>query len=106
MATEGHSFMFGGTKKRSTLVEEKIIQYFFINFSFPREDADAPRQKVLRDFCPSQYDKFREVKYLFLAQCLSANNYDENKCPTEKKILTKCANKAFRNINNDGNYVF
>jgi len=25
MPTEGHSFMFGGTKKRMTLVEEKII---------------------------------------------------------------------------------
>jgi len=25
MPTEGHYFMFGGTKKRSTLVEEKVI---------------------------------------------------------------------------------
>jgi len=25
MPSEGHSFMFGGTKKRCTLVEEKVI---------------------------------------------------------------------------------
>lgn len=25
MPTEGHAFMFGGTKKRCTLVEEKVI---------------------------------------------------------------------------------
>jgi len=25
MPTEGHSFMFGGTKKRSTLVDEKLL---------------------------------------------------------------------------------
>jgi hypothetical protein len=31
MATEGHAFMFGGTKKRSTLVEEKIILYNLFN---------------------------------------------------------------------------
>ena len=61
MPTEGHSFMFGGTKKRMTLVEEKIIQYFYNNYSFPREDAASPRNKILNEFCPSEFTNFRAV---------------------------------------------
>jgi hypothetical protein len=91
MVSEGHYFMFGGTKKRSTLVEEKIIY-------FPREDASAPRQKILREYCPKQLDRFKA--------CLEANNGDENRCLKQKRVLTKCADAAFRKVNNDSAYMF
>jgi hypothetical protein len=45
MATEGHSFMFGGSKKRSTLVEEKVVLYNKFNFlAFP-EKTQKPQDK-------------------------------------------------------------
>jgi hypothetical protein len=69
-----------------------------IPFSFPREDSSAPRQIILKDNCPKEYGDFKE--------CLHANNSDENKCPTQKAVLTKCANKAFRKINNNAEMFF
>ena len=66
--------------------------------SFPREDSDAPRQKILREFCPHQLEVFKE--------CLHANAGDENKCTEQKKPLTKCEKKYFRKVNNDPNYIF
>ena len=91
MPTEGHAFMFGGTKKRSTLTEEKVIY-------FPRDDAASPRIVILNKYCPVQFKTFRH--------CLDTNGGDENKCPTEKRKLTKCANKAFYKVNSDTTYVF
>ena len=55
MPTENMVHMFGGTKKKSTLVDESIIW-------FPREDDGSPRQKILDHFCPD------EVKQFFLRQ--------------------------------------
>ena len=40
MPTENMVHMFGGTNKKSTLVDEKMIY-------FPREDENSPRQAIL-----------------------------------------------------------
>eukprot|EP00351_Strombidinopsis_sp_SopsisLIS2011_P003360 CAMPEP_0116876668 /NCGR_PEP_ID=MMETSP0463-20121206/8560_1 /TAXON_ID=181622 /ORGANISM="Strombidinopsis sp, Strain SopsisLIS2011" /LENGTH=63 /DNA_ID=CAMNT_0004523403 /DNA_START=30 /DNA_END=221 /DNA_ORIENTATION=+ len=63
MPMENMVHNYGGTKKKSTLVDERII-------FFPREDEGSPRQAILEQFCPTQLKDFRS--------CMSANNYDEN----------------------------
>ena len=65
--------MFGGTKKKSTLVDERVIY-------FAREDDDSPRQDILGKFCPDDLKGFRS--------CMAANNNDENKCLEPKASLT------------------
>ena len=54
MPMENMVHMFGGGKKKSTLVDEQIIW-------FPREDDAAPRQKILTEFCNSENKAFRKV---------------------------------------------
>ena len=44
MPMENMVHMFGGTKKKSTLVDERVI-------FFAREDEDSPRQDILSKFC-------------------------------------------------------
>ena len=66
--------------------------------SFPREDESAPRQVILRKFCPEPMGVFRA--------CMSANDYNENKCLEPKGILDKCASAAFKNCNSDPNATF
>lgn len=34
--------------------------------SFPREDSSAPRQMILKEYCPVQLTKFREVNKTFI----------------------------------------
>ena len=53
---------------------------------------------ILNEYCPNQLKAFKA--------CLEQNGGDENKCPKEKKKLNKCANKAFKKVNADMNYVF
>ena len=83
--------MFGGTKKKSTLVDERVVY-------FPREDEDSPRQAILAKFCAVDLGAFRA--------CMTANNFDENKCGPTKAVLDKCSSSAFKNVNADENYVF
>ena len=45
MPMENMVHMFGGTKKKSTLVDERVI-------FFAREDEDSPRQDILNKMCP------------------------------------------------------
>ena len=79
--------MFGGTKKKSTLVDERVI-------FFAREDDDSPRQDILSKFCAADLKAFRT--------CMGANNNDENKCLEAKGILDKCASLAFKEVNLSG----
>ena len=66
--------------------------------SFPREDEDSPRQAILAKFCIDDVTTFRT--------CMSANNFDENKCLVTKGVLDKCASKSFKDVNADATYVF
>ena len=91
MPMENMVHNFGGTKKKSTLVDERVI-------FFPREDEGAPRNVILDSFCKSEVSIFRE--------CMSANNNDENKCSSQKKTLDSCAGKAFTEVNTDPKWVF
>ena len=83
--------MFGGTKKKSTLVDESIIV-------FPREDEGSPRQDILAEFCPTQLSGFRT--------CMTANNYKEDLCLEPKGLLEKCSGAAFKNVNSDPNKCY
>ena len=69
-----------------------------VNFSFPREDEDSPRQAILAKFCEADLGAFRA--------CMTANNFDENKCGPTKAVLDKCSSGAFKSVNADVNYVF
>ena len=84
---ENMCHMFGGTKKKSTLVDERVI-------FFAREDEDSPRQDILGKFCPDNLKAFKT--------CMGANGNDENKCLPSKKILDSCAAAAFKEVNNSG----
>jgi len=83
--------MFGGTKKKSSLVDERII-------FFPREDESSPRQSILAQFCAEDVNSFRA--------CMAANDFNENKCLASKKILDKCAATSFKKVNSEPEFVF
>ena len=91
MPMENMVHMFGGTKKKSTLVDERVI-------FFPREDEDSPRNAILGQFCKSDFDTFRK--------CMTENDFNENNCLNTKGILDKCASKAFKQVNSDPQFVF
>ena len=82
---------FGGTKKKSTLVDERVI-------FFPREDEGSPRQAILVKFCQSDLTGFRA--------CMTANNFNENACLQSKGILDKCAAAAFKEVNSNPEFIF
>eukprot|EP00345_Euplotes_harpa_P006627 CAMPEP_0168321286 /NCGR_PEP_ID=MMETSP0213-20121227/2180_1 /TAXON_ID=151035 /ORGANISM="Euplotes harpa, Strain FSP1.4" /LENGTH=89 /DNA_ID=CAMNT_0008322907 /DNA_START=26 /DNA_END=292 /DNA_ORIENTATION=- len=86
MPMENMVHMFGGTKKKSTLVDENVI-------FFPREDEGSPRQVILDNFCKEQVFLFRE--------CMTKNDNDENKCSQTKRILDVCSADAFAKVNTD-----
>ena len=104
MPMENMVHMFGGTKKKSTLVDERVIQYtihillIYTLYSFPREDEGSPRQKILDMFCQAEVKLFRT--------CMTANNYDENRCLETKGILDKCSSKAFKKANSETEFTF
>ena len=75
---------YGGTSKKSTLTDERVI-------IFAREDEGSPRQDILQKECPTSLTDFRT--------CMAANGNDENKCLGPKKILDKCAALAFKMVN-------
>ena len=79
--------MFGGTKKKSSLVDERVI-------FFAREDDDSPRADILKKFCPEELKGFQT--------CMAANQNDENKCLESKGILDKCSALAFKEVNGAG----
>jgi len=85
--------MFGGTSKKSTLIDEKITR-------FPREDESSPRQAILESFCPDSLKEFKS--------CMAANGFDENQCLQPKGVLDGCAKSAFKEVNaaGAGNWVF
>ena len=83
--------MFGGTKKKSTLVDERVIY-------FPREDDGSPRNAILAQFCPTDLGQFRK--------CMTENDFNENNCLESKAILDKCAGAAFKKVNSDPSFVF
>jgi len=91
MPMENMVHNFGGTKKKSTLVDERVIY-------FPREDEGSPRQKILDSFCKEDVHKFRT--------CMSANNFDENRCLETKKIVDICASAAFKKVNAEPEWKF
>jgi hypothetical protein len=91
MPMENMVHMFGGTKKKSTLVDESVIY-------FPREDEGSPRQAILDKFCQDEVKQFRN--------CMNANNYDENKCLPTKNILDKCAATSFKKVNAEPEWIF
>ena len=91
MPTENMVHMFGGTKKKSTLVDERII-------FFPREDEGSPRQAILAQFCADDVSTFRT--------CMAANDFNENKCLESKKVLDGCASGAFKKVNSNPEFVF
>ena len=83
--------MFGGTKKKSTLVDERVI-------FFPREDEGSPRNSILADFCKEDLGVFK--------QCMMENDFNENNCLTSKGVLDKCASSAFKTVNSDPSFIF
>ena len=85
--------MFGGTKKKSSLVDERVI-------FFAREDEDSPRADILKKFCPEELKGFKT--------CMAANGNDENKCLEPKGHLDKCAATSFKEVNaaGAGNWVY
>ena len=87
MPMENMVHMFGGTKKKSTLVDDRVI-------FFAREDEDSPRQDILTKFCPEDLKGFKT--------CMAANGNDENQCLGPKGILDKCAAAAFKEVNSSG----
>eukprot|EP00347_Sterkiella_histriomuscorum_P022361 403330754 len=91
MPMENMVHMFGGTKKKSTLVDERVIY-------FPREDEGSPRQSILDKFCQADVKTFRN--------CMGLNNNDENKCLTTKNILDKCSAAAFKKVNSEPEWIF
>ena len=91
MPTENMVHMFGGGKKKSTLIDERLVY-------FPREDESAPRQVILRKFCPEKVNTFRA--------CMAANDFNENNCLEPKGILDKCASAAFKECNMNADAVF
>jgi len=91
MPMENMVHMFGGTKRKSTLVSEEVIR-------FPREDEGSPRQKIVEQFCPLQYSAFRT--------CMAANGFDENKCLETKGHLDECSDKGFRAVNANPEMIF
>jgi hypothetical protein len=46
--------MFGTAEKRSTLLENKVIE-------FPKEDDNSPRTMILKKECGHQYHVFHDV---------------------------------------------
>ena len=66
--------------------------------SFPREDEGSPRQAILQQFCKVDLGGFRA--------CMSANDFNENKCLDSKAILDKCAAKAFKEVNANPDFIF
>ena len=91
MPTENMVHMFGGTKKKSTLVDERVI-------FFPREDDGSPRQAIMNQFCESNLGEFRS--------CMAANDFNENNCLESKGTLDKCAALAFKKVNSESQYIF
>ena len=91
MPMENMVHMFGGTKKKSTLVDERVI-------FFPREDEGSPRNAILQQFCMEDLTLFKK--------CMNENDYNENNCLPSKGILDKCASNAFQTVNNDPSFVF
>ena len=78
---------FGGTKRKSTLTDDRLIL-------FAREDEASPRQDILGKLCPSELSTFKN--------CMGANGNDENKCLEPKGYLEKCAATAFKTVNSAG----
>ena len=93
MPMENMVHMFGGTKKKSTLVDDRVI-------FFAREDDDSPRQDILIKFCPESLKEFKT--------CMKANGNNENECLTTKGVVDKCAAAAFKEVNaaGAGNWVY
>ena len=67
---------------------------FLYEYSFAREDEEAPRQNILSKFCPTDLKNFRA--------CMNANANDENLCLEPKGVLDKCASGAFKEVNSAG----
>ncbi len=55
---ESRSYMFSAAKKRSTMLENEVIQSAN---QVPREEDTAPRIMILRKECPAQYEEFKVV---------------------------------------------
>ena len=93
MPMENMVHNFGGTKRKSTLTDERVI-------FFAREDEGSPRQDILFKFCPVDLAAFKN--------CMGANGNDENKCMEPKTLLDKCAGAAFRTVNmaGAGNWLY
>ena len=67
-------------------------------YRFPREDEGSPRLDIIDRFCKDQMTGFRA--------CMTANDFNENKCLDSKKILDKCSAAAFKDVNADINATF
>ncbi|EGR30838.1 hypothetical protein IMG5_122710 [Ichthyophthirius multifiliis] len=87
---ESRSYMFSLAKKRSTLLENKIIV-------FQREDDNAPRMKILRKECPDDYQTYKECMVKFNS---------EAKCVTFKDKMIECGVVAFKKANSEAGYIF
>lgn len=51
---ETRAAMFGTAEKRSTLLENKVIE-------FPKEDDSSPRTMILKKECTKQFHEFHKV---------------------------------------------
>ena len=69
-----------------------------IDYSFPREDEGSPRLDIIDRFCKGEMTTFRA--------CMTANDFNENKCLEPKGILDKCSAAAFKNVNADPDATF
>jgi len=55
---ESRSYMFSTARKRSTLLQNKGIEYIQKYIRFPREDNHAPRMLIVKKECPPEYNNF------------------------------------------------
>ena len=79
-------------------LSSKTLFFETQHFSFPREDEASPRQSILDKFCQSEVKTFRH--------CMTANNYDENKCLESKGFVDRCASLAFKKVNSEPEWIF
>ena len=93
MPMENMVHNFGGTKRKSTLCDERVI-------TFARDDEGSPRQDIFIKFCPVDLSAFKS--------CMTSNGNDENKCLESKGLLEKCSSAAFKTVNaaGAGNWVY
>ena len=95
---ESRSYMFSTARKRSTLLENKGIEYLLVWCRFPRDDKNAPRMRIVRKECPDDYEKFMS--------CLENNPGKPENCLSLRDAMFECGKSGFKKANTDMDYTY